>query len=81
MIVTAYGMIDQAEIRRIWQGARGDAVIMLVTFLGTMFLEIEFAVLLGIMFSFARYIMRTSAPEPLRNMNEYELVCTTIGQN
>jgi SulP family sulfate permease len=62
LIVTAYGMIDQEEIRRIWQGTRGDAIIMLVTFWGTLFLEIEFAVLLGILFSFARYIMRTSVP-------------------
>jgi SulP family sulfate permease len=35
---------------------------MLVTFLGTLFLEIAFAVLLGILLSFALYIMRTSAP-------------------
>lgn len=62
LIVTAYTMIDGAEIRRIWFGARGDAAIMLITFLGTLFLEIEFAVLAGILFSFARYIMRTSAP-------------------
>lgn len=62
LIVTAYGMIDQAEIRRIWRGARGDAVIMLVTFLGTLFLAIEFAVLAGILLSFAYYIMKTSVP-------------------
>ncbi|MCP4623334.1 MAG: STAS domain-containing protein, partial [bacterium] len=63
LIVTAYGMIDRAEIARIWRGARGDAIIMLVTFLGTLFLEIEFAVLLGILLSFAFYIMKTSAPD------------------
>lgn len=62
LIITAYGMVDKAEIRRIWQGTRGDALIMLATFLGTLFLEIEFAVLLGILFSFAFYIMRTSVP-------------------
>jgi SulP family sulfate permease len=62
LIVIAYGMIDRAEIRRIWQGTRGDAIIMLVTFLGTLFLEIAFAVLLGIMLSFALYIIKTSIP-------------------
>lgn len=62
LIVIAYGMIDWAEIRRIWRGARGDAVIMLATFLGTLFLEIEFAVLTGILLSFAYYIMKTSVP-------------------
>ena len=62
LIVTAINMIDRAEISRIWQGARGDAAIMLVTFLGTLFLKIEFAVLTGILFSFALYILRTSTP-------------------
>ncbi len=62
LIVTAYGMIDRAEIGRIMRGAPGDAVIMLVTFLGTLFLDIEFAVLAGILLSFVLYIVRTSTP-------------------
>lgn len=63
LIVTAYRMIDRAEIRRIAQSTRGDALIMLVTLLGTLFLRIEFAVLLGIMLSFALYIRKTSLPQ------------------
>ncbi|MEM7111827.1 MAG: sulfate permease [Chloroflexota bacterium] len=62
LIVTAYGMIDQEEISRIWYGARGDAVIMVMTLLGTLFLELEFAVLVGIIVSLIRYILRTSTP-------------------
>lgn len=62
LIVTAYGLIDWSEMAHIWRGARGDAIIMLVTFLGTMFLHIEIAVLIGILFSFAFYIMKTSVP-------------------
>lgn len=63
LIVTAYGMIDRQEIARIWRGARGDAVIMVATFLATLFLNLEFAVLTGILFSFAFYIMKTSVPQ------------------
>lgn len=62
LIVVAVGIINKKEILRIWRGTRGDAVIMLVTFLGTLFLAIEFAVLVGILLSFALYIMRTSTP-------------------
>jgi SulP family sulfate permease len=62
LIVTAYGMVDQREIVRILRGARGDALIMVVTFLGTLFLHIEFAVLVGILLSFAVYITNTSIP-------------------
>jgi SulP family sulfate permease len=36
---------------------------MVVTFLGTLFLHLEFAVLVGILLSFAVYIMKTSVPE------------------
>jgi SulP family sulfate permease len=62
LILTAYSMIDRKEIARIWRGARDDAVIMVVTFLATLFLHLEFAVLTGILLSFAFYIMKTSAP-------------------
>ena len=62
LIVTAYYMIDLEEIGRILRGSTGDAVIMVVTFFGTLFLEIETAVLIGIVLSFMRYVMRSSTP-------------------
>ncbi|MBE2221168.1 MAG: sulfate permease [Anaerolineae bacterium] len=62
LIVTAFNMINQEEIKRIWQGAPGDAAIMLLTLFGTLFLSLEFAVLLGILLSFALYVLRTSTP-------------------
>ena len=62
LLVVAYGMIDWAEIRRILTGTRSDALIMLLTLLGTVFLSIEFAILSGILLSFSVYIMKTSAP-------------------
>jgi SulP family sulfate permease len=62
LIVTAFRMIDTHEIMRILRGGRGDALIMVVTLLGTLMLHLETAVLIGIALSFARYIMRTSTP-------------------
>lgn len=62
LIVTAYGMIDRAEISRIWRSHPGDAAIMVITLVGTLFLAIEFAVLMGIIFSLALFIWRTSTP-------------------
>ncbi len=63
LIVTALGMLDLAEIRRIVQGARDDAWILGTTLAGTLFLNIEFAVLAGILLSFAFYIRQTSVPQ------------------
>jgi len=62
LIVTAFAMIDGVEIKRILLGTRGDAVIMVGTFLSTMLLPLQFAVLTGILLSFAVYVMRTSVP-------------------
>ncbi len=62
LLVAAYGMIDRAEIVRIWRGARGDAVIMIITFVSTLLLPLHFAVLTGILISFAFYIVQTSVP-------------------
>jgi SulP family sulfate permease len=62
LILAAYGMIDRQEMARLWRGARGDALIMIVTFLGTLFLPLQFAVLIGILMSLAYYIMKTSTP-------------------
>jgi SulP family sulfate permease len=62
LTVIAYGLIDHRQIARILRGTVDDAVIMVVTFFGTLFLSIEFAVLTGILLSFAFYLLRTSLP-------------------
>ncbi len=62
LMVTAFRIIDFAEIKRIYTGARGDSVILTTTLLGTLFLNVEFAVLTGILLSFAFYILKTSFP-------------------
>ncbi|MFN2188326.1 MAG: SulP family inorganic anion transporter, partial [Candidatus Promineifilaceae bacterium] len=62
LIVVAVGMVDRKEIARIWQGALGDAIIMITTLLGTVFLDIAIAILVGILLSFVRYLLRTSMP-------------------
>ncbi len=62
LIVTAYNMIDRDEMRRIWRGSAGDSAIMTATMLATLFLQLEFAVLAGMIVSFARFILRTSMP-------------------
>ena len=62
LILTAVRLVDYKAILRIWRGARKDAVILLITLVGTLFLRLDFAVLAGILLSFAIYIMDTSAP-------------------
>ncbi|HWQ15956.1 MAG TPA: SulP family inorganic anion transporter [Roseiflexaceae bacterium] len=63
LVLAAWGMVDRRQMRRIWRGARGEALIMLVTLFATLFLPLQFAVLAGILMSFAYYIMKTSTPQ------------------
>lgn len=62
LIVTAYRMINRAEMKRIWNTSLGDSVIMIATLVGALLLPLEFAVLAGMIVSFARYIVKTSMP-------------------
>jgi len=65
LMVIAYRMVDLLEIKRLLHGGRGDALIMATTLVATLLLPLEFAVLLGIVMSLGRYILRTSAPQVL----------------
>ena len=63
LILSAYSMINRKEIARIWQGTKGDRLIMIATLASTLLLPLQFAVLVGVMMSLAYYIWRTSLPQ------------------
>ncbi len=63
LIITAYGMVDRKEIKRIWQASRGDSAILVATILATLILPLQFAVLSGIIVSVLRFLVKTSTPE------------------
>ena len=65
LMVIAYRMVDVTEIKRLLHGGRGDALIMVTTLIATLLLPLEYAVLLGIVMSLGRYILRTSSPQVL----------------
>jgi SulP family sulfate permease len=63
VVLVALKLIDVKEITRIWQVGRGDRVIMSVTFMATLLLPLQFAVLAGILISLAYYLLLTSTPQ------------------
>ncbi len=65
LVVTAYSMIDRRAMARIWRGARGDTVIMIITMAATLILPLQFAVLIGVLMSLGYYLLKTSAPRVL----------------
>ncbi|MGF1614718.1 MAG: SulP family inorganic anion transporter [Gammaproteobacteria bacterium] len=62
LFLVAWGLIDIHHIRRTLLASRGDSVVLGATFFGTLFLELEFAILLGVMLSLVVYLARTSRP-------------------
>lgn len=65
LFLVAWRLVDFKHIRKIIKVDRTEAAIMGVTFLATLFLELEFALLLGVILSLMIYLRRTSKPKLL----------------
>lgn len=58
----AWGLIDIDRMRAIIRASRGESAVLAITFLATLLLELEFAILIGVMASLVMYLHRTSHP-------------------
>jgi SulP family sulfate permease len=65
LFLVAWKLIDPHHIMKIIKTSTTESVILGSTFLATLFLELQFAILLGIMLSLAIYLNRTSHPKTL----------------
>jgi SulP family sulfate permease len=66
LFVVAWGLIDLREMRRVLQANRGDAVVLVVTFVSTLTLQLEFAIFVGVLASLLVYLHRTTHPRIAR---------------
>lgn len=62
LFLVAWGLIDFHHIGKIIKASRSESAIMGTTFFATLFLELEFAIILGVMLSLVVYLSRTSRP-------------------
>jgi len=62
LIVVAFQLIRVEDIRRTLWATRSDAAVMLVTFLFTVFLNIEFSIYVGVLLSIGLHMAKTSHP-------------------
>ena len=65
LFLVAWGLIDFHHIKRILMTSRRESVILITTFFATLFLELEFAIFLGVLLSLVLYLNRTSHPSVL----------------
>jgi SulP family sulfate permease len=62
LLVIACEMIKVTDIKRAMRSTRNDAAVLVITFLSTLFLSIEFAVYVGALLSIGLHLKTTSQP-------------------
>lgn len=63
ILVVAYNLIDFNHIKHVLQFSNEEISILLTTFFATLFLELEFAIYLGVLLSLVLFLRRTSVPK------------------
>jgi SulP family sulfate permease len=62
LLLVAYNLIDTHHITSIVRTSKPEAGILVATFLATLFVELEFAIYVGVILSLLLYLNRTSHP-------------------
>jgi SulP family sulfate permease len=63
ILLVAYNLIDFHHILQILYFSKSETAILLTTFFATLFLELEFAIYLGVILSLVLFLAKTSAPK------------------
>ncbi len=62
ILLVAYNLVDFHHIRETLFNSRSESAILITTFLATLFLELEFAIYMGVLLSLVFFLAKTSAP-------------------
>jgi SulP family sulfate permease len=73
LFMVAWSLIDWKAIRTIIRASRSESVVLWSTFFATVFLELEFAILLGVFLSLTVYLIGASRPRVLVRMPDPRL--------
>ncbi len=63
ILLVAWNLIEFGQIKHLVHASRSEAGILIVTFLATLFLELEFAIYIGVLLSLVIFLSRTSTPD------------------
>lgn len=63
ILLVAYNLIDMKQIVHVIKSSKSETSILLTTLASTLFLELEFAIYLGVLLSLVIFLGRTSYPE------------------
>lgn len=62
LLIVAYRLIEFQLIGNILRTSKRETVVLLTTFLATLFVDLEFAIYIGVILSLVIYLMRTARP-------------------
>ncbi|MBO0613779.1 SulP family inorganic anion transporter [Thiothrix fructosivorans] len=62
IMLVAYNLIDFHHIKHILHSSKTETSILATTFFATLFMELEFAIYMGVLLSLIIFLMRTSMP-------------------
>jgi len=62
ILLVGYNLIDFQHIRQVLKSSGRELIVLAITLLGTLFFDLEFALLAGVFTSFFFYMERTSKP-------------------
>lgn len=62
ILLVAYNLIDFHHIKHILESSKAETSILATTFFATLFMELEFAIYIGVILSLVIFLMRTSLP-------------------
>lgn len=66
LFLVAWGLVDFHHINSIVKASRSEMILLVVTFISTLLIELEFAVFIGIFLSLALYLRRAAHPVVVR---------------
>ncbi len=81
LFIIAFGLINLPRIREIVRTSRSETLVLAVTFFATLLVQLEFAIMVGVLFSLFAYLNRTThpairrvAPDPASPLRRFEVV-------
>jgi len=63
ILLVSYNLVDFKHISQVLKFSRTESSILLTTFFATLFLELEFAIYLGVLLSLVLFLAKTSTPK------------------
>jgi len=63
ILLVAYNLVDFHHIRQVLRFSKSESSILLTTFGATLFMELEFAIYLGVILSLVLFLAKTSTPQ------------------